>query len=132
LSRRLGRRAKLDDIPDAELERLSRLGFDWVSFLSVWQTGREAQKVSRSNPQWRREFHETLADLRDEDIPGSGFAITGYTVHTDLGGDAALARLRHRLKKHKLKLMLSRIERLRQSPNTNLSASNRGRESMGQ
>ena len=106
LSRTLGRRAKLDDIPDAELDRLARMGFDWIWLLSVWQTGPAAQQVSRSNPEWRREFQETLPDLRDEDIPGSGFAITGYTTHTDLGGDAALARLRDRLKKRGLKLML--------------------------
>jgi hypothetical protein len=106
LSSALGRRATLDDIPDAELDALAKKGFDWVWFLSVWQTGPEAQKVSRSNPEWRREFHETLPDLRDEDIPGSGFAITAYTVHQELGGDAALAKLRERLKKRGLKLML--------------------------
>jgi glycosidase len=106
LSCSLGRRATLDDIPDAELDALAKKGFDWVWLLSVWQTGPAAQQVSRSNAEWRREFHETLPDLRDEDIPGSGFAITGYTVHTDLGGDAALARLRERLKKRGFKLML--------------------------
>ena len=47
-----------------------------------------------------------MPDLRDEDIPGSGFAITGYTVHADLGGDAALARLRARLQQRGIKLML--------------------------
>jgi glycosidase len=106
LSRNLHRPATLDDIPDAELDRLAEMGFDWVWFLSVWQTGPEAQKVSRTNPEWRKEFHETLPDLSDEDIPGSGFAITGYTVHQSLGGDAALARLRERLKKRGLRLML--------------------------
>jgi hypothetical protein len=106
LSHSLGRRATLDDIPEAELDALVQKGFDWVWFLSVWQTGLAAQRVSRSNPEWRKEFQETLPDLRDEDIPGSGFAITGYTVHTDLGGDAALARLRERLRKRGLKLML--------------------------
>jgi hypothetical protein len=106
LSQELGQRATLDDIPDAELDRLAQMGFDWVWFLSVWQTGLAAQKMSRSNPDWRKEFQETLADLRDDDIPGSGFAITGYTVHTNLGGDAALARLRERLKKRGLRLML--------------------------
>jgi glycosidase len=106
LSRRLGQRATLDDIPDAELDRLAELGFDWIWLLSVWQTGPEAQRVSRTNPEWRHEFHETLSELTDEDIPGSGFAITGYTVHTALGGNSALARLRERLKQHGLKLML--------------------------
>src|SRR3954453_21357552 len=84
LSRASGTRATLDDIPDAELDALARLGFDWVWFLSVWQTGSEAQQVSRTNPEWRREFQETLPDLTAEDIAGSGFAITAYTVHQDL------------------------------------------------
>ncbi len=106
LSRSMGRPATLDDIPDAELDRLSELGFDWIWLLSVWQTGPGAQQVSRSNPEWRREFQETLPDLRDDDIAGSGFAITGYTVHQNLGGDAALARLRERLRQRGLKLML--------------------------
>src|ERR1700722_9222078 len=106
LSQQRGRSATLDDIPDAELDRLADRGFDWVWFLSVWQTGLAAQQVSRSNPEWRHEFQETLPDLRDEDIAGSGFAITGYTVHEKLGGNAALGRLRERLKKRNLKLML--------------------------
>jgi glycosidase len=106
LSRGLGRRATLDDIADAELDRLAAHGFDWIWLLSVWQTGPLAQAISRANPQWGREFAATLSDLRDEDITGSGFAIQCYTVHRDLGGDAALARLRQRLQQRGLKLML--------------------------
>jgi hypothetical protein len=106
LSRDLGRPATLDDIPDAELDHLARMGFDWVWMLSVWQTGLAGQQVSRSNHEWRKEFQETLPDLREEDIAGSGFAITGYTVHGNLGGDTALARLRQRLAKRGLKLLL--------------------------
>ncbi len=106
LSRVLGRRATLDDIPDAELDRLAGLGFDWVWLLSVWQTGPAAQAISRANPEWRREFAETLPDLCDEDIAGSGFAIQSYTVHRDLGGAGALSRLRQRLQQRGLKLML--------------------------
>jgi len=106
LSDQLGRPATLDDIPDAELDRWAELGFDWIWFLSVWKTGVAGQHVSRTNPEWRREFQETLPDLCDEDIPGSGFAITGYTVHEKLGGDAALARLRERLGQRGLRLLL--------------------------
>src|SRR5512138_420320 len=106
LSRTLGRPATLDDIPDAELDRVAGMGFDWVWFLSVWRTGAAAQRISRSNPEWRREFEETLPDLREEDIGGSGFAITGYRVHPALGGDAALARLRGRLRERVRRLML--------------------------
>ena len=72
----------------------------------MWQTGAAAQRVSQTNPDWLREFHKTLPDLTEDDIPGSGFAITGYTVHEHLGGDAALARVRERLRQRGLKLML--------------------------
>src|SRR3954447_16561057 len=106
LSQKLGRRATLDDIPDAELDRLAELRLDWVWFLSVWQTGPAGQRVSRSNPEWRKEFQETLPDLREEDIAGSGFAITRYGVHDRLGGDAALAGLRERLRSRGLRLLL--------------------------
>ena len=106
LSRQLGKNATLDDIPDGELDSLKEMGFDWIWFLSVWQTGKAGQKISRTNPEWRREFQETLPDLQDEDIAGSGFAITSYQVHADLGGDKALSRLRERLCGRGLRLML--------------------------
>lgn len=106
LSQVLGRQAMLDDVPDAELDRLAEMGFDWVWLLSVWRTGLASQRVSRSHPELRKEFQETLPDLREEDIVGSGFAITGYTVHPGLGGDKALALLRRRLHQRGLKLML--------------------------
>jgi glycosidase len=91
------------------LDGLAELGFDWLWFLSVWQTGSAAQAISRANPEWPREFGETLPDLKEEDIAGSGFAIQNYTVHRDLGGAAALARLRERMQRRGLKLMLDFI-----------------------
>ena len=106
LARSLGRPATLDDIPDAELDRVAAMGFDWVWLLSVWRTGAAGQRVSRTNPEWRHEFEDTLPDLSEADIEGSGFAITGYEVHPALGGDAALARLRERLRHRGLRLML--------------------------
>ena len=106
LSEALGRPATLDDIADAELDRLAGMGFEWIWFLSVWRTGPAGREISRSNGDWRKEFEHTLPDLREEDIGGSGFAITGYTVRPDLGGDEALARLRERLRERGLRLML--------------------------
>ena len=106
LSGTLGRPATLDDVPDRELDRLAAMGFDWLWFLSVWRTGMAGQRVSRANAEWRREFEHTFPDLREADIAGSGFAITGYTVHPSLGGDEALQRLRARLAKRGLRLML--------------------------
>ena len=36
LSHALGRAATLDDLSDAELDRLAAQGFDWVWLLGVW------------------------------------------------------------------------------------------------
>src|SRR4051794_39338307 len=98
LSRSLGRPATLDDIPDAALDELAAAGYDWVWLLSVWQTGIASRRVSLEDPGLRATFERTLRGLQDADIAGSGFAITGYTVATSLGGDEALARLRGRLR----------------------------------
>src|SRR5262245_15204401 len=90
ISRRIGRPATLDDIGDDEIDRVVPEGFDWLWLLGVWQTGEAGCRVSASTHEWRREFEATLADLGEEDILGSCFAITGYHAHERLGGDAAL------------------------------------------
>lgn len=106
LSQQLGHLATLDDIPDSDLDELAKEGFDWLWLLSVWQTGSASQKVSRANEEWRRSFEAVLPDLKDEDIAGSGFAITDYVVHSKLGGQKALERFRERLKNRGMKLLL--------------------------
>jgi glycosidase len=106
LSAELRRTASLDDIPDAELDRLAEDGFDLVWFLGVWQTGDAARRVSRTKAEWQAEFRQVLYDLRDEDVCGSCFAVQDYHVHRDLGGDEALARLRRRLQRRGLRLVL--------------------------
>jgi glycosidase len=109
LSRQQGKAVTLREVPDEELDRIAGLGFDWVWLLSVWQTGEASRAVSRGNPDWLKEFRETLPDLTEGDICGSGFAITGYTASKALGGAAALADMRRRLAKRGLKLMLDHV-----------------------
>ena len=106
LAAALGRKTTLDDIPDAELDRLAADGFDFVWFLGVWQTGEAARAVSLSNPEWLAEYRRVLPDFREEDVCGSCFAVREYRVHEDFGGDKALARLRGRLKQRGLRLVL--------------------------
>jgi len=106
LSRKMHRKVTLDDIPDEEIETWSNAGFDWIYMLSVWQTGEAGRGISRANPHWRREFEETLDDLEEDDIIGSGFAITSYDVADSLGGAEALKRFRQRIAGVGMKLML--------------------------
>ena len=88
LSSKLGRQATLDDFPDSELERLAKAGFKWIWLLGVWQTGEASRQVSRQIPELRAAYRAALPDVQDEDICGSCFAITGYTVPKKLGGES--------------------------------------------
>jgi hypothetical protein len=106
LSRRLGYAAGLDNVPDADLDRIAANGFELVYLLGVWRTGDAGRSVSRSNARWRQEFLAAVPDLSEDDICGSCFAVIGYDVSPRLGGDEALARFRTRLHQRGLKLIL--------------------------
>jgi hypothetical protein len=106
LSRESGKRITLADIDDATIDGFAEQGFDWVWLLSVWQTGAAGRAVSRSNLQWRAEYMAILPDLTEDDICGSGFAITAYTVGDALGGERALAQFREKLARRDIKLLL--------------------------
>jgi hypothetical protein len=102
----LGRRATLDDLPDAMLDELGARGFTWLWLLGVWQTGAAGLAHARAHPLLRAELLHVLPDVRDEDVVSSPFAIVAYEVHEDFGGDAALARLRQRMAARGLRLLL--------------------------
>lgn len=106
LSRQLGRPATFQDIGDDFVDMLAVHGFDYLWPLGVWQTGRVGPAVSRSNPEWQREYRELLPDFTSFDVVGSPFAVCAYRVHEDFGGNRALAHLRERLKKRGIRLLL--------------------------
>lgn len=106
LSQKIRRTATLDDWPEAELDKLAHLGFNWIWLLGVWQTGEAGRSVSLSHPSWRGDFEHTLPKLQDSDIGGSCFAIQNYLVAESIGGGAALARFREKIHQRGMRLML--------------------------
>ena len=92
LSRERDKRVTLAEIDDATIDGFARQGFDWIWLLSVWRTGPAGRAISQTKSEWRAEFRAVLPDVCEEDIPGSGFAITGYTVIRILAAMPALAR----------------------------------------
>ena len=102
------RQATLDDLPDDLFDRAAARGFRWIWMLGVWQTGLAGQRGARA-PASRADLRHDLPDLREADVVGSPFAIVGYDVHRDLGGDPALARLRERMRRRHLGLLVDFI-----------------------
>ncbi len=109
MSNELGRPATLDDIPDTVLDGFAEQGFTWIYFLSVWQTGEAGRKISINHPGWKDGFKVDIPDLTDEDICGSGFAITDYSLNKSFGKPESLVRLKQRLNDRGLKLMLDLV-----------------------
>ena len=56
LSSTLGHPATLADIPDSFLDQIASMGFDYVWFLGLWQTGPAGRQVSLSHPEWLQEY----------------------------------------------------------------------------
>jgi hypothetical protein len=106
LSQEAGKPVTLADVDDVTLDAFARRGFDWIWLQSVWQTGTAGRAVSRGTLAWQAEFRAALPDLTEDDICGSGFAISAYEVDEALGGKAALAAFRTRLAARGLQLML--------------------------
>ena len=109
LSEHFGRATTLADIPDEFLDQIVSLGFDYVWFLGLWQTGSAGRQVSLSHPEWLQEFQATLPNFTEADVSGSPFAVTGYTLHRDFGQKADLLGLKERLRGRGLKLIVDFI-----------------------
>jgi len=83
LSKRYGRRiARLDEIPDEELEALSRRGFTALWLIGLWERSRASQRIK----QWRG----------NPDAAASAYSLMEYRIADDLGGQEAFERLRNR------------------------------------
>jgi hypothetical protein len=96
----------LDSVPEHALDEIAAHGFDWVWLMGVWQTGLIGRQIAAGIPELRQEFQRVLPDFTEGDICGSPFAVQGYHVHHDFGGDVALGRFRQRLQQRGLRLLL--------------------------
>ncbi len=83
LSRQYGRSIiRLDEVPDAELDRMARWGLSGLWLIGLWERSPASRKAKQlcGNP-------EAVA---------SAYSVYDYQIATDLGGDAAYAKLRER------------------------------------
>lgn len=91
LSRQYGREvARLDQIPDEELDRLARWGFSGLWLIGIWERSPASQKIKQltGNP-------EAIA---------SAYSLFDYQIAGDLGGWEALANLRDRALRRGIRL----------------------------
>lgn len=105
LSAEYGQTITLANVPDDELDRLARWGFDAVWLMGVWERSPAGQQAA-AHPDLQREYRRALPDYTPDDIAGSPYAVRRYVVDAHLGGDESLAALRTRLTARGLRLVL--------------------------
>ncbi len=81
---------RLDQVPDAELDRLAAAGFTGLWLIGVWERSPASQRIKQlcGNP----------------DAIASAYSLFDYEVAADLGGWAALGSLRERALKRGIRL----------------------------
>ena len=83
LSRRYQRPiARLDQIPDEELDMLARWGITGLWLIGVWERSPASQRIKQL--------------MGNPDAVASAYSLYAYSVANDLGGDAALQNLKER------------------------------------
>jgi hypothetical protein len=106
LSQAANQTITLENLPQAELERLAGYHFDAVWLMGVWQRSPKGCQIAREHPGLQGEYQRALPGYRAEDVVGSPYAIHQYQVDPRLGGNDALAKLRERLQQLGLRLIL--------------------------
>lgn len=106
LSKSYGRKIKLDNITDLELNRLVELGVKSVWLMGVWQRSTVSKDMALSNKVLMAELSELVANYSPEDVIGSAYSISDYSINQDFGGLEALKKFREQLSKYGIKLIL--------------------------
>ncbi len=91
LSRQYGRAIeRLDQIPDEELELLTRRGMNALWLIGVWERSQASQTIKRLRGQ--------------DDAVASAYSLDSYRIADDLGGDYAYDNLRDRAARYGIRL----------------------------
>ncbi|NIQ93699.1 MAG: alpha-amylase, partial [Desulfuromonadales bacterium] len=91
ISRKYGRDLRrLDDIPDAELDRLARWNITALWLIGIWERSQASKRIKqmRGNP----------------DAEASAYSLYDYVIAAGLGGEDALEKLRERCRQRGIRL----------------------------
>jgi glycosidase len=109
LSSKYKAKTTLENIPAAELDDLSRHGFDYVWLMGVWKRSPKGRAIAREHAGIMGDIKEALPDFSGEDIAGSPYCIKDYVVDGHFGGNKGLVALRKGLADRGIGLILDYV-----------------------
>ncbi|KAF2077465.1 hypothetical protein CYY_001238 [Polysphondylium violaceum] len=96
----------LNDIPMQEFQKIKDMGFDMVWMMGVWELGQYGLNYDQTNQGLLQHYAQVLPGYTQSDIIGSPYAVTNYTLNTQLGFEQDLINFRKKLNAMGLLLML--------------------------
>ncbi|HEX4664618.1 MAG TPA: alpha-amylase family glycosyl hydrolase [Terriglobales bacterium] len=109
LSKELGRRIRISEVPASEWERLHGLGFDLIYLMGVWKRSPAGRTLARSQVSLFTRYDECLPGWTLDDVSGSPFSIQAYEPDATIGSWEDLARLRQQLHELGMRLIVDVI-----------------------
>jgi len=109
LSKQLGRRIGISEVPHSEWERLRALGFDLVYLMGMWKRSPEGRRLSRNQTSLFKRYDECLPGWSLDDVPGSPFSIHAYEPYPLIGTWDDLGFLHRQLHELGMRLILDVI-----------------------
>jgi len=111
----------LKDVPLSEWQRMADDHIEVVWLMGIWQLGQYGLDHDRSSAKMA-EFRTYLPDVQEADVIGSPYAIAQYCVHSDIGSNADLSKVRSILNTLGIKLMLDFVPNHQAVDNSDLEA----------
>ena len=101
-----GKPLPLSAVPDSFFETWESQSFDAVWLMGVWLPSPASREAALKDPFLLEDYHRGLPGWDESDVGGSPYAVRGYQVNPDLGGESDLADFRQRLAAHGMRLLL--------------------------
>ncbi|MCS7053836.1 MAG: alpha-amylase family glycosyl hydrolase [Ignavibacterium sp.] len=96
----------IKEIPDSQIEEWKDLGFDYIWFMGIWKINKDIVSKYCFEPGLVATYNEALKDWKKEDVIGSPYAISEYTVNPEIGTEEDLLNLKQRLNSAGIKLIV--------------------------
>lgn len=104
-----GEDAKLSDIPDTFISKLSQWGIDILWLMGVWKKNPETIEKYCFEPSLVATYNSSLPDWNKKDVIGSPYSIDQYELNPALGTKEDIINLKQKLNRAGVKLVLDFI-----------------------
>jgi hypothetical protein len=96
----------LSQVADEHFDLWQSRSVDAVWLMGIWTPSARSREIARAHEGLQKDYAEVLSDWKAEDITASPYAIVGYNVNPELGGEEGLRSFRAKLHARGMKLFL--------------------------